>query len=889
MRRGGRRPAVSLHAWLPVRPPKWLEAFAAKGAPELEKLLLDQVYLGSLNAVDPDELLLDWADALGPEFNADLDRALSEVVAARWWDRDDDLTPADLTWHRLMRVAASLDEAPVTRELLWNLRASAPQRLGPLVRHGARDALGWFWAAVSTNQVDDSLVSRWFDICRLTNGTPSFHGRWGLLGLRRAPNSQAGGFREAFALGLKLYISALVGRVDRGEIEASQANRLALTEINLARRVYPFPALWRNFWSQNIRELGDQERRWIQSGFGERVLIPTRGRNGLTTITYTPARIRYWTDKSRILAGKLRTAEEADLAEVDKLLAEQREFYYATGEREYLVKTLCNMSNSIKDHDPAVAVAWAHEAWKISPDNYYTWGAYTTALRRADQTETAVSLGFAAYDRFPDNAYIASELGQSLRLASRYVEAVHIFNRARALEKDSFHVLSSLGVCYNELGEFPRAAEIFEQVLAALPDDVFAGNGLADAYLKMGDERAELVYTAVHKAHPDDSYSRNWIAELAQRRGDTETAEALFKRSLRDDKRDIFALNGMGNIEFNRGNIAEAKRFFQRSKHANSDNDIATKGLQKVQEFEKASCGQSDAASPDEHLASENNAHSINAPDGTGEPSGQLPNSSSVGPPARAKQPDSEAILPDAPAKNRFTIADGSHVNDIGAFAELEGKALALRGAAANLRALPAIERGAAAEIVLGKAESMLSVSPHQPDALFTKTEILALLGRIEQAASTLSDLPDYLAERPEFLALQGTLAFERIQTIDSEFQPQKLATVTAPLEQAGHRQRALQWMPYVGALRASSAMIDGQALDDQRIASAQNLKDALARSSSRDDLGQWYQTSIANILDGMEDLAPAELAAFVESKSDELDDLDSALTSAARYRYAPA
>ena len=100
---------MSESAWLASNPLDWLEAFEQRPSPEpLRNLLTDHVYLGSLNSVNPDDLLLEWADARGGNLTSAVDRALSNLVESHWWRGDDDLQPADLTWHRMMRVAASL-------------------------------------------------------------------------------------------------------------------------------------------------------------------------------------------------------------------------------------------------------------------------------------------------------------------------------------------------------------------------------------------------------------------------------------------------------------------------------------------------------------------------------------------------------------------------------------------------------------------------------------------------------------------------------------------------------------------------------------------------------------------------------------------------------------
>jgi hypothetical protein len=268
---------VSESAWLASNPLDWLNSFEQEPTPELlQNLLTDHVYLGALNSLNPDDLLLEWTDTRGGNLTSVVDIQLTNLIETRWYrNDDDDIHPADLTWHRMMRMAASLREAPRTTAFLWQLREEAVQRLRPLVRTPARDALGWFWGAVSRAQTDDSLVPRWYAICQLRDDTPTFHGRWGLLGLRLAPGpDRESTFRESVAMGLREYAHAVSNRVERGDLEMTWADRLVTTEMNAARRAYPSLERWRQFWSSFSEEMSNQERDWLRSIFGVNAFTP---------------------------------------------------------------------------------------------------------------------------------------------------------------------------------------------------------------------------------------------------------------------------------------------------------------------------------------------------------------------------------------------------------------------------------------------------------------------------------------------------------------------------------------------------------------------------------------------------------------------------------------
>jgi hypothetical protein len=241
-----------------------------------------------------------------------------------------------------------------------------------------------------------------------------------------------------------------------------------------------------------------------------------------------------------------------------------------------------------------------------------------------------------------------------------------------------------------------------------------------------------------------------------------------------------------------------------------------------------------------------------------------------------------EASAEEGPTEPKFEPVSGSGRG-------VMEETLALRAAAVGVRSLPKPSRDKPAREVLRSVERSLSRNQNDVDALFTKIETLSLLGEVVPATAELDALPDYLAERPEFLALRGSLALEAIQSEDVPvYAEEKLASVTAPWREAARRQRALEAVPYVASLRASLAMVDGQALDARRRESTQQLGEVLSTAHNDDNLFAWYSTSVSSILKGVAELPGDQLADLVKERADSLDELDRELVGASRYSYAP-
>src|SRR3954454_1574277 len=100
----------SLGVEFPAGTPRWLSAFAEDPPGSLAALLAGRWYHGSLNAEDPDNLLLDWASGLRdvPEFVDELDAAFATWIDACWVQPDLDPRP-EIAWHRALRAIALVD------------------------------------------------------------------------------------------------------------------------------------------------------------------------------------------------------------------------------------------------------------------------------------------------------------------------------------------------------------------------------------------------------------------------------------------------------------------------------------------------------------------------------------------------------------------------------------------------------------------------------------------------------------------------------------------------------------------------------------------------------------------------------------------------------------
>jgi len=405
-------------------PPDWLPAFAHDPVGSLTKLFTEEWFHGHLNAEDPDELLLDWADGfseIGPAFGEALDGALADWIVMHWDSRS--LWHAGspgVTWHRALRVVALIDHKPAATAVLRERVGEADDVLGPMTRHAARDPLGWYWTVLAVTQGDDeSLREKWWSFCNLAPGVAPFHGRIGLLGLRRIAGPDRGRFRESVAAGVLRLACALDQRVqDRalGQREAMQVARTAAVET---RAAYPFPEAWAAVWDARADKLEERPREWLAAVFGAPRGDRPRRYAGLSLPKPDPD----WFLRAGQIANLLRRHDAEAKKAATALLNEQRYYAERAGDASMLTKTLCQLSSALGPDDQRLAHEWADEAWAWERSNPFTWSTLVIALIAIGDFSTALARAAEGVERFPDDPVIATNLATALRRCGRLDDA----------------------------------------------------------------------------------------------------------------------------------------------------------------------------------------------------------------------------------------------------------------------------------------------------------------------------------------------------------------------------------------------------------------------------------------------------------------------------------
>ena len=564
--------------------PGWILAFRDSPQDALTDIFTGRYYNQRANPVDPDDLILDWIWALPADLLAEpLDIAIAEWIREHWNGDDQQLHPADVAWLRCLRVVALADNHHFSTSvsLLLSLVTEATFRLNALTTNRVRDVLGWYWACISRNQQDDSLRSLWFRLCNIPPGVPAFHGHWGLLGLRRVPGDDNGGFRVSVALGLERYLIGLDARVSEGSLRQRDAERMAVSESTDLARSFPFPARWSGFWAQRDN-LPARVNKWLRSVFSLENTGPGRSRSVAKSLP-PPRRNRDWPDRARVIASDARSGNRASLKSAIQLTSEQRDYAIATGDFYSLVRTLCNLSGAFRSYRPQVSLAFATEAGEWEPWNPYVWTSLMQAQRALGEMENAIAVGYYSLDRFPFDGVIRNELAEVLKAGGDLDGAEAQYRETVKQFPDNVVSRNGLAEVLKAKDDLDGAEAQYRETVKQFPDNVVSRNGLAEVLKAKGDlDGAEAQYRETVKQFPDNVVSRSGLAEVLKAKGDLDGAEAQYRETVKQFPDNVFSRNGLAEVLKAKGDLDGAEAQYRETVKQFPDNVFSRNGLAEV-------------------------------------------------------------------------------------------------------------------------------------------------------------------------------------------------------------------------------------------------------------------------------------------------------------------
>jgi len=165
--------------------------------------------------------------------------------------------------------------------------------------------------------------------------------------------------------------------------------------------------------------------------------------------------------------------------------------------------------------------------------------------------------------------------------------AISYFKKAIEVNPKFEDAYESLGVLYGRLNDYETAIELMTKLNELNPKSMMAYTNLSLFNMKIGNidiaEKFKSEATFLNFEILGDEAQKKKEAEnlAAKKLAERDRREGMFVQVLEMDVEDAMANNGMGEIEFERGNFSKAQMFFECAIKSNPKYSVAYLGLGK--------------------------------------------------------------------------------------------------------------------------------------------------------------------------------------------------------------------------------------------------------------------------------------------------------------------
>lgn len=167
-------------------------------------------------------------------------------------------------------------------------------------------------------------------------------------------------------------------------------------------------------------------------------------------------------------------------------------------------------------------------------------------------------------------------------------QAIAYFKKAIEISPDFEDAYESLGVVFGREHEYEQAIDMMEKLRELNPKCLMAYTNLSLYHMKIGNietaEKFKSDATLLNFQVLGDQakYKRELEATEARKIAERDKREGMFLQVLELDHEDAMANNGMGEIEFERGQYEKAKKFFLTALTGDKKYSVAYLGLAKT-------------------------------------------------------------------------------------------------------------------------------------------------------------------------------------------------------------------------------------------------------------------------------------------------------------------
>lgn len=251
------------------------------------------------------------------------------------------------------------------------------------------------------------------------------------------------------------------------------------------------------------------------------------------------------------------------------------------------------------------------------PDNLQILHELANMYVRSGQDERALDVYESILSKKENDLEALTDMGGIYRRLNRYEDSVKVLDQALKYDPYNVQVHYNLGFTYKLMGMYQDALDCFTTVINSNPSDILAYNqlgtinsllgktndainsyrkglqldpnhpvlhfNLAKELEKMGrDKDAKTEYEAALRAKPGWSDAVNGYALFLMAHNKYAEAYDLLQRGIKVSPKDIMLQDSMGELQYLRGDYADAETRYKKILEQDSENQSAIIGLANV-------------------------------------------------------------------------------------------------------------------------------------------------------------------------------------------------------------------------------------------------------------------------------------------------------------------
>ncbi len=253
------------------------------------------------------------------------------------------------------------------------------------------------------------------------------------------------------------------------------------------------------------------------------------------------------------------------LASEKQYKAAQLELQKADALQPGTFEILYNLGQTfLRDGDYSKAELTLARALKLNPDSPDALYLQAQVLTDEARPLDALDLLVRAHKIAPENTDIIYLMAQVSISQNYFEDAIPLLESGLAIAPKRSDLLAALGESYFMSGKVDKAIEVFKKLIEVEPSArSYAFLGLSYRHLGRFDEAKQYFQQGL-KLDPHNSACLFNLGFIAERQGDTATAEAMFQQSLRSSPDYPDALLELANLRIAGRNFPEAADLLRR-------------------------------------------------------------------------------------------------------------------------------------------------------------------------------------------------------------------------------------------------------------------------------------------------------------------------------------